>query len=376
MIKGLNKHIQSLLKNSKKEALKLIYKIIKDMHEIKSKIKDLKKTNYETGLLHYYNNNMFDAKMRFRILNAFYPNDPIIMCNLGRCYIKDNKFQKAFELISKASELDSSNTIIQHYLQKLEDPSAITAIPQQITQEAREYQTRTCIEHDDVRINLSKNLKKIITKHLQKDDKLHILDIGCGSGWVGTTFHKISASHTIHGIDISQSAVQHCKELQDQDAHIYQQTALVDNLNNITNTAFRKYDVIILCNTIGNQNNLLQPLQQLKKLLKKGGTIILSLVKSHDQDVNIEFINDKFSYTNHAVEQWIKDSNMHIVECSDYKIPFRANETYYVIRHEEDILRGTEDTSEPISTNKPTQSKTGIISKLKNKLKNNNKEQV
>src|SRR4051812_38898823 len=68
------------------------------------KFKDLKKTNYELGLLHYNNGAASDAILRFKIILLIWPDTIQAHYCIGRSYVELLKYKKAESYIKKYLE--------------------------------------------------------------------------------------------------------------------------------------------------------------------------------------------------------------------------------------------------------------------------------
>ena len=105
-----------------------------------------------------------------------------------------------------------------------------------------------------------------------KNNRLDILDIGCGAGTI--SFYLASMGHRVTGIDISQKAINECRKSAKK--------------INFENTEFirasfpeefvlkKQFDAIIFTEVIEHISNDKQALKKIYKLLKPNGILVLS----------------------------------------------------------------------------------------------------
>ena len=79
--------------------------VVYNINEIKQKSKDLTGSNLELAKMHLQNNNLFDAKLRYKIVLKISPNNVEALCGLASIYFIQKKIQKAEEYFEKALPL-------------------------------------------------------------------------------------------------------------------------------------------------------------------------------------------------------------------------------------------------------------------------------
>jgi tetratricopeptide (TPR) repeat protein len=92
----------------------------KEFFSIKHKFKDLRKTNYDVGLLHLEKGNLKDAIFRFRFIKKFWPEFFEAYYQLAYCLVLENKLYDAKyviqELLVKNPDYDLSHEKKAHDL--------------------------------------------------------------------------------------------------------------------------------------------------------------------------------------------------------------------------------------------------------------------
>ena len=102
--------------------------------------------------------------------------------------------------------------------------------------------------------------------------KCKVLDLGCDVGFLGQLLTRISKNYQIDAVDISAERLQLAK-------HYYQTTYCFD-LNNRNWPIHKKYDLIVIADTL---EQLIQPREIILKsikLIKPGGILIISIPNS------------------------------------------------------------------------------------------------
>jgi 2-polyprenyl-3-methyl-5-hydroxy-6-metoxy-1,4-benzoquinol methylase len=126
-----------------------------------------------------------------------------------------------------------------------------------------------------------KHAYRILKKKFKKNKKFSLIDAGCASGffidYTATKFSNVQLA----GFDFSNELIKLAKK-DYPFADFY--------IRNLLNKKFKKinqkYDVVTCLGTLHAFDNIKTPLQNLFKLTKKGGKIIIfTLVNSHDVNV-------------------------------------------------------------------------------------------
>jgi ubiquinone/menaquinone biosynthesis C-methylase UbiE len=122
---------------------------------------------------------------------------------------------------------------------------------------------------------------KIVKKMLNKEKISNILDLGCGTGFISYSLAKMG--YKVTGIDVSEKIVISAKKR-------YKNKNLQFIKKNILKTKLKpQFDCILILDVLEHIRNDLEILKKAKKLLKKGGILILkvpsypSLYGMHDK---------------------------------------------------------------------------------------------
>ena len=125
------------IKNIKEKFINIKKTIDSFIDDIRKKLQNLYKTNYETGLYHLNNGNLFEALFRFKILSKFWPDfldgryylAYVLLLRgclsdskeeLKKIIKKDSNYVKATELL-KSIDAVGYRKIIEEYYNKINE---------------------------------------------------------------------------------------------------------------------------------------------------------------------------------------------------------------------------------------------------------------
>lgn len=98
----------------------------------------------------------------------------------------------------------------------------------------------------------------------RKSEKLEILDVGCGAGILMSELERYGS---VHGIDVSELAVEYCKKRGLPNVSI-------DDLAKLSFSDAR-FDVVIALDVLEHIEKDAQAVSEIKRVLKPGGTVII-----------------------------------------------------------------------------------------------------
>ena len=127
-------------------------------------------------------------------------------------------------------------------------------------------------------------------------DKSTVLDVGCGSGHLGE-YLKHKKNCNVYGLDISEEALKKAKE-----RNVYSKLFKID-LENIEESKFffenyqQKFDYIVLADVLEHLNNINHALINIWSLLKKEGSLLVSVPNINHIDIVFNLIKGNFNYS-------------------------------------------------------------------------------
>ena len=141
----------------------------------------------------------------------------------------------------------------------------------------------------NVDLNAQNDSHSIIAREIlkNKNEKLNVLDVGCGSG----TMEKFLASENIilDGVEIDEAAIGEAKK------NNYHKLYNAD-INEISRRIKTRYDYIILGDILEHLVKPYKTLENLALLLKENGSILISIPNIEHMDIIANLIDGKFNY--------------------------------------------------------------------------------
>lgn len=188
--------------------------------EIKYKLNHLYETNILLGLKHYYDGNMFDAILRFRLVLMFRKNDEQALQNMILCLYRKNDQQKLAKLLDKIAELYSENEILLYIKQKMENIDQIKNLSVTLY---NNYFSYNVFLQKQIPIIDRRNvfLWNVLMKYFSPNDSVRFLDINCNCGENGVTTVDFFKECYVIGVEISPQVLQICRPLQINNRDVY-----------------------------------------------------------------------------------------------------------------------------------------------------------
>lgn len=296
-IKSIPKHIIEIIQD--------LYLNFKNFSkESVEKSKNLVETNYNLGLYHLEQGNLFDAKLRFNIIHIIFGPYKDSQYLLARAYMYSAQFKEAKELLKKIAD---SNNLAKFRLDLI-DKKPITSIPTKIIEEDFDS---FAASHDEYCSDLGyKASESIVNEILNLIEHLDLknttlLEIGCATGYCGVLIRKFFSSNVVDAIDISKNMVKIAKERVDEESTkcIY---------NNVFQADFmeysgykRIYDVVYASCSLHYSNDIAKSLKVIKKILAPSGYLVF-IVETSDGNDHFNYQNCNFIYSKKEIEDIAK----------------------------------------------------------------------
>ena len=141
----------------------------------------------------------------------------------------------------------------------------------------------------NIDLNAQNDSHSIIAREIlkNKNEKLNVLDVGCGSGTMG----KFLASENIilDGAEIDKDAIEEAKK--NNYHELYN-----NDINEISRHIKTRYDYIILGDILEHLVKPYKTLEELTLLLKENGSILISIPNIEHMDIIANLIDGKFNY--------------------------------------------------------------------------------
>lgn len=263
-------------------ATKIEY-IKSEYSRIREDVRDLKKTNLALALKHYNAGNASDARFRFKLLKCFVKDMKELDYYIGRTYFEEGLSKKAKKhLENYLSTGDTSFVDEAKYTIDFIDGNTdkIQAVPPNLVSH---YYDLLASSYNDIFINdrvvcpqkeIYEKINKILVEIGQPFGH-NVLDVGCGTGYVGAMFKSNKIAAIIDGVDISKNMVDLAKSLKTEGLQVYNEVHFGDAIEYMKNTQ-SDYSIIIASNFVGHYPKPEELFKLLHSKLKSGGLLALT----------------------------------------------------------------------------------------------------
>lgn len=153
----------------------------------------------------------------------------------------------------------------------------------------KEKTNKYSIDKNHIDLNAQNDSHSIIAREILKNKniKLNVLDVGCGSGTIGK-FLEVE-NIILDGVEIDKEAIEEAKK------NHYHKLYNTD-INEISKSIKQKYDYIILADILEHLVKPYKILEELALLLKENGSILISIPNIEHMDIIANLIDGKFNY--------------------------------------------------------------------------------
>lgn len=302
-----------------------------ELGSLKDRVHDLKGTNYSLGMMHYKSGNMTDALLRFKMLKKFYPEMIELDYLIGRAYIENSEDVKAKPFIESylKSQDQKYRKEAEYCYDVLENrKSNISAIPLTITEHTFDVISP---EYNEIYFSGESSPQDQLFQMINANcidigmPYGHIvLDVGCGTGYMGELLKKHKIASVIHGLDISTNMIESCKALKTDDLSTYD--ALYKSDVDSFMSSYQqstKFTIVSFSNFFLYYKDVSKCLAFASSVLADKGAIALNYkTSSEDLDVEFDTYMEEFRYgdayiTKLAAEAGLKIKTRNEVEFID-----------------------------------------------------------
>lgn len=249
--------------------------------EIRTKLRDLPRTNFELGCKFADQGKWGDAAFRFRVALYFQPNFAAAHYNLGCCLIRLNQRAKARNALLKALALQPNYPEALFMLSAL-DPASVPADkrPQRMSSEMMmQFFNGLAANYDATEANNQYQggragydvLKPLVGE--RKD--LTVVDLGCGTGIASRPWRPVAKE--LVGVDFASSMANGAKLVKLGDAPLFDRV-LEEDIFSVESSAapLATADVVLVINTSQFVGNIEPLLKSLAAKLKPGALVALT----------------------------------------------------------------------------------------------------
>lgn len=269
------------------------------------KLKNLPETNYKLGLFHLHEGNIYDARLRFKIVLLLNKNHLMACYKLGYTYLVVGESEKAAQYFIRCLKIKPDFAEAQYMIatidKKQQSPSfiPITIIEEFFDDLAPNYQ-KNFVEQKGYKghILLFESIESADIQHL---DKLEVLDVGCGTGLCGVYFKEKISIDFLTGIDISAGMLMQAKQAKVQGKPAYDNLLKTDFNSYLLNSE-KKFHIIMSACSLHYANDLEAIITHFNKMLYPKGILAFSVEKSSVNDIVLNEKMENFSYSKSYLE--------------------------------------------------------------------------
>ncbi len=273
-----------------------------DVFEVRSKLKNMRQSNFDLGIYHLEKGNFKDAIFRFKLIDRFLDKDnPKVIYQLGIAYFMNGDYVKSKAVLEKAVQEDEIKL-----LRFLNNIDSVTEVSKEICKLHRDLNSSNYYQPEEKAQELVKELIDVAEK-LPKNYK--ILEIGCGAGVLGNQIRlRMQESFTLTGVEPSEkiSALQN-KYFGDEE--IYDEV-INNSQDDYLKTSRQKFDVVFSMHGLPAKENLQDFFAQVEAKIKKNGYFAIMIATN---TINVfDKKNLSFIYNHGQVANLLTENNFNI----------------------------------------------------------------
>lgn len=217
--------------------------------------------------------------------------------NLGAAYIKQGNIPEALSYYQKAQLLQPQNPSVAYMIAAISGNQQPRQAPEAYIKDLFDHYAHYYDLHltETLQYDLPATIRSILTTKINLSaHRWKLLDLGCGTGLVGKTFHEIADQ--LVGIDLSSKMLDIAREKQ-----IYDQL-LEGDLIAVLSQMTAKFDLIIAADTVVYFGDLQQLLLSCKNVLYPSGYLVISteLLPNTQKDFQLE-MTGRYSHNPHYI---------------------------------------------------------------------------
>jgi predicted TPR repeat methyltransferase len=274
--------------------------------EMIAKSKDLAQTNYELGLNHMRGGNIYDAKLRFKLVIFFRPKHIYAHYRLGHCLLLQGDTTGAEKEFLECLKLDKSFLEAEYMLATISNSYKRPAtIPLSIIEEFFDDQApnynKEYINHKNYQVPVL--LVESIGNYLAGRDNIkNVLDLGCGTGLCALALKEKIKVERIVGIDVSAKMLSEAKKTYFQEHPLYD-LLIKEDLNNYLQNGHEKFELIMAGYSLHYSSDITQCLVDCKNLLLPEGVLAFSVEKAETFDFGFSDSAENYCFSENYIRQ-------------------------------------------------------------------------
>lgn len=314
-----------------------------DLPNMREKLKNPVKTQYELGLYHAQKENLTDAKFRFWITTILDKNHAYAWYRMGWADFLKGKPNKAKKSLEKALAIKPDLKEAKFWLDNINEKETINEIPLQVIKEDAD---RWADIYDMLFLNELQYVghEAVCKNVLDNLEGKTVLDLGCGTGLCGKILRQKAGK--IVGVDISPKMIEHANNLYLFETEEEIENDKKDEKNTENNTEnkepvkkvkvydelvendiisyFRntndKFDVIVGAYTFNFFSNLSELLSLCKKALTPNGKLSFSVELMENGDYKFSQEVGMFIHSDKYIRKTLDENGFKVIKDESVKL--------------------------------------------------------
>ncbi len=230
--------------------------------------------------------------------------------NLGAIALKQQRHQDAIDYYKQGLSIDPGNSELEYIIDALSNTKTPDRAPDAYLQSLFDQYAQYYDQHltQCLEYRVPQQMLKLVESILNPvAHSLTIVDLGCGTGLIGSLF-KPFAKHLV-GVDISEKMITlaQYKNLYDQLIHADIETTIQE---------FKNVDLIIAADVFSYIGDLTHILSKCHTALKRGGYLLFSVEKTVIEPFILQK-NMRYAHTKTHIESLAKLLEYEIIECEN-----------------------------------------------------------
>ncbi|MFQ3306827.1 MAG: 2-polyprenyl-3-methyl-5-hydroxy-6-metoxy-1,4-benzoquinol methylase [Candidatus Midichloriaceae bacterium] len=260
--------------------------------EARGKLKKLSKTNYELGLYHFEKGNVYDALLRFKLLNYYSPIYKDLDYLIGRCYVEKGKYDKGLKYLEKylnSGEKDCYEEVMYCIKLATNDLKDIVHLPPGIIN--HKLSQRFNLYLSDAKESENKKGRNIVydeienaLKNSKKAFDFDMLHFNCGVGLIPKLLRKTKFLKFVLGIEKNEKMYEHSNDLHLDKIKVYN-SVYNQNVSEFLNEDSKKdsnFDIILAENLLRYSSDMEYFFEKIKQYISSDGILIINFNANKD----------------------------------------------------------------------------------------------
>jgi len=326
----------------------------------RERLKNPAQSNFVLGKEFFGKNNIGDAVTRFKIAVYLKKDYSEAYFWLGKSYLIQSKIAKAKAAFEKAKEYklksEEFDYLYNVYNKQKGDVRPSAALYKLYFDKFSEVFDEYYVESFEY-----KGIEKVASLFTTHNDnnKASILDLGCGSGFLGKNLKEQNNNFSVTGLDFSTEMLNSAKQInyeanegeevidlsKDENKAIESKNKVYDflvktDLLQYQNSQETKYDAILARGIFNYIKEPKEALKNLKSATKKDGLLIFytksafskEQLKEIEEQYSFPFFCNHYAHSETDIKKACKDNSFKLVTSQDFKLEKDSKATIYVFK--------------------------------------------